>query len=606
MDKITFCTLKAKNVLSIGEEITIDYRTGKGLTYVYGENKDTGGKNGSGKSAILCHVLLIALFGKTINNTNNSYLYNRQANYKEGGYIELELIKNSCEHYRIFVELKPNKRKDACSLNFHIFKDNEDITPAGKYETLTYIEEEIIGCNFDIFKNAIVMSSSNLMNFFEMPKRIKNEYLQGIFSLDAIGESYQFVTGKLNDIKKNIKLYSDNLFKINKHLDEITQLSDNWLDKNNHSKQDIESKLEEQNKSLQSKLKSLDEDYIIKDYDKKKLLLDKSAELEKARDISEKKLRKINNDITSIKSDIKVNRVLIEKNKDLIDAVCNDCKPIVSKLFKLDEAKQVIEDGTSKLEGLSGQFDKLSADIEKIHKYLKTSQSIRSELDSVENRKRIITNEIKHIKSNIQMLTEQINNISNETNPYLSMVNDQLAEKEKVSTTLDNLTNINQYYGILKELFSENGVKQVIIQRIIEVLNNSIHSYLRQMGADFLVYFDNKLVYNFYTPSGPCEYSSFSAGERRKLDLAILFAFRDVLSCSSIKTNICIVDEILDSAIDSMTLDSVMTILKNKSKMDDQSIFVISHREGLAESDIFNHKIRIEKEHGNSTIIQEF
>jgi ABC-type lipoprotein export system ATPase subunit len=90
------------------------------------------------------------------------------------------------------------------------------------------------------------------------------------------------------------------------------------------------------------------------------------------------------------------------------------------------------------------------------------------------------------------------------------------------------------------------------------------------------------------------------------LDLAILFAFRDILGCSSLKTNICIIDEILDSAIDTVTLNSVMSILKNKSKIDNQSIYVISHREGLAESDIFDHKIRIEKENGNSKVYQEF
>lgn len=606
MDSITFCTLKAKNVLSIGEEISIDYRTGKGLTYVYGENKDTGGKNGSGKSAILCHVLLIALFGKTINNTNNAYLYNRQANYKEGGYIELELIKNSCERYRIFVELKTNKKKDACSLNFRLFKDDEDITPSGKLETLAYIREEIIGCDFEIFKNSIVMSSSNLMNFFEMPKNIRNQYLQGIFSLDNIGESYKFVNTKLNDIKKNIKLYSENLFKANKHLEEINEMSENWINKNKNSKNDIKVKIDEQNCSLKEKLRSLEEDFTIENYDSKKELIEKSHELENAKSLTEKKLRYVNNEISSIKSDIKVNNILIDKNKDLINAVCEDCKPIVSKLFKLDKAKEIIESGTIKLEELNKQFEKLNNDIEKIQKFLKKSRLVKAEFDNIENQKRIVKNEIRHINSNIEMLTEQINNVENEVNPYSTMLEDITLEKNKTSTTLDNLTNINQYYGVLKELFSENGVKQIIIQRIIEVLNNSIHSYLRQMGADFLVYFDNKLEYYFYTPSGQCEYVSFSAGERRKLDLAILFAFRDVLSCSSIKTNICIVDEILDSAIDSMTLDSVISILKNKSKMDDQSIFVISHREGLAESDIFNHKIRVEKENGHSTITQEF
>jgi DNA repair exonuclease SbcCD ATPase subunit len=258
------------------------------------------------------------------------------------------------------------------------------------------------------------------------------------------------------------------------------------------------------------------------------------------------------------------------------------------------------------LDKYESQEAKLEENLEKLNKYLKKSNSAKIEINNYKNSKKIIEQSIKHIESNIVYLVEQLEKINNEMNPYSSMLDDSLIEKKNINSSLNKLTNVNQYYGIIKEIFSENGVKQLIIQKIIEVLNGSIHSYLRQMGADFLVYFDNKLVYNFCTPTGPCEYSSFSAGERRKLDLAILFAFRDILGCSSLKTNICIIDEILDSAIDTVTLNSVMSILKNKSKIDNQSIYVISHREGLAESDIFDHKIRIEKENGNSKVYQEF
>ena len=179
-------------------------------------------------------------------------------------------------------------------------------------------------------------------------------------------------------------------------------------------------------------------------------------------------------------------------------------------------------------------------------------------------------------------------------------------EKDKLEQILNKLSETSQYFGLLKEVFSDNGVKQLIIQNIVDILNNSIYSYLKQMGADFTVYFDNKLVYNFQTPTGPAEYSSFSAGERRKLDLAILFAFRDILGSSQMKSNLCIIDEILDSAIDNLTLNSVITILKNKSTFDNQSIYVISHREGLNDSDVFNHKFRVEKDNGTSKIYQEF
>lgn len=604
MTKIQFCNLKAKNVLSIGEEVSIDYNTGKGLTYVYGDNKDTGGKNGSGKSSILVLCLLIALFGKTINNTNNAYLYNRIASYKEGGYIELTFIKNSSEHYRIFVEIKTNKKKDWCALNYHLFKDEEDITKASKLETLRYIEEDILGCNFEIFKNAIVMSSSNLMNFFEMPKRIKNEYLHGIFSLNNFGKSYDIVNSKFNELKKSIKSLSNNLITISSKLEELEGESDRWSETHSSDITNITKKLSSEKSKYLSKKDEIVEE--PEDYDTKLELIEKAKQIKTVKVKAEKKLKDIKNSIAKLNSTIKFNELLLEKNSDLISCLCDDCKPKVSKLFELDKAEQIIKESTDSIQELIEQEQDVSAKIDKLEKFIEKSQSAVVEINDYQNANKMIKQSIKHLKENIISLKEQLDNTLAKTNPYEKILKDSIDEKKSVSESLDKMTTTSQYYGLLKEVFSDNGVKQIIIQNIIEVLNQTIQTYLKQMGADFFVYFDNKLVYNFFTPSGPCEYSSFSAGERRKLDLAILFSFRDVLSCSSLKTNICIVDEILDSAIDSLTLDSVISILKNKSKMDNQSIYVISHREGLVDSDIFDHRLRVEKENGESKLYQEF
>ena len=189
--------------MSVRDEVVFDYRDLTGLTYVYGDNKDNpGATNGSGKSATILYALLVALFGKTINNINNAYLFNRQASSKEKGYIELDLIKNSSDHYKIFVELRPNKAKTVCSLNFCLYRDDEDITKSTKAETMKFIEDEILGCSFEVFKNTVVMSSSNILNFFEMPRRIKNEYLQGIFSLSALAGAYNIVVQKGNQQRK--------------------------------------------------------------------------------------------------------------------------------------------------------------------------------------------------------------------------------------------------------------------------------------------------------------------------------------------------------------------------------------------------------------------
>ena len=214
--------------------------------------------------------------------------------------------------------------------------------------------------------------------------------------------------------------------------------------------------------------------------------------------------------------------------------------------------------------------------------------------------------EQKHIKTNIESYIKRINKVETEENPFLKLLTDNQEAKIETEKTLNKATKMQQYFGVLKFIFSDDGVKRFIIGDIIEALNNHIRNYLIKMGADFIVYFDNNLYYEFVTQTGPCEYFSFSAGERRKLDLAILFAFRDILSINSVQTNILVVDEVLDSSIDTVSLNAVVQILKNKAKLDGQSIFVISHREALRENqELFNHVIRVEREKGLTTIEQE-
>lgn len=592
--------------MSVRDEVVFDYRDLTGLTYVYGDNKDNpGATNGSGKSATILYALLVALFGKTINNINNAYLFNRQASSKEKGYIELDLIKNSSDHYKIFVELKPNKAKTVCSLNFCLYRDDEDITKSTKAETMKFIEDEILGCSFEVFKNTVVMSSSNILNFFEMPRRIKNEYLQGIFSLSALAGAYSIAVQKMNQSKKEVKDLSDSLLSVNSYLEKLIDQDKSEDESTKAQLKNLNEELATEQKNLETLLNKKIEQTVIKDYDKKVEFIERYDELLETKRKIESSLKKIRSTMVDIKSSIKADKIILSNHKDVLDIICEDCLVKVNKLYRLDEINSEISELTEKYEDLKQKEEKLETNFEKAQKLLSKVGDVKIELNEVKNKELAYKQSIKSSENVIQSIEKRIEFVKNHKNPFKELIASQKEKKEEVERSLDRMQSCAKYYGILKELFSDNGVKQIIISKIIEVLNASIHSYLRQMGADFLVYFDDKLVYEFETPSGPCEYASFSAGERRKLDLAILFAFRDVLGCSSLKTNICIIDEILDSAIDTATLNSIISILKNKSSVDNQAIIVISHREGLSDNEMFVHKVRIEKENGNSRFIQE-
>jgi septal ring factor EnvC (AmiA/AmiB activator) len=157
------------------------------------------------------------------------------------------------------------------------------------------------------------MSSSNLLNFFEMPKRIKNEYLQGIFSLNSIGTTYTYVNNKLNDIKKNVKNLSSDLLKINSKIDELTDLSENWDNKHQQDQKNLSNKINTEKSKLNEQTAEAVEP---EDYEAKLELIKRSTELEDIKAKTEDKLKKIKKELNSLKSEIKVNKLLISKNAD--------------------------------------------------------------------------------------------------------------------------------------------------------------------------------------------------------------------------------------------------------------------------------------------------
>lgn len=121
-------------------------------------------------------------------------------------------------------------------------------------------------------------------------------------------------------------------------------------------------------------------------------------------------------------------------------------------------------------------------------------------------------------------------------------------------------------------------------------------------GAEYLVYFDESFEFKFITMNGECEYSSFSAGERQRIQIATILAFRDLILNGKINSNIFILDEFLDAAIDGICIKNILSILSKKSLELNQNIFIISHRQETTEENIFSHIIEVIKENGVSKL----
>ena len=204
--------------------------------------------------------------------------------------------------------------------------------------------------------------------------------------------------------------------------------------------------------------------------------------------------------------------------------------------------------------------------------------------------------EIKNLKASYEDIKERSNN------PFEELIN---KTKETLKSLKERLIEFNKntmHLEILRDACSENGVKRFIIKDIIKLLNSLIQKYLNEIGCDFLVYFDEAMDFTFLTQSGECEFSNFSAGEKQRIQISTMLAFRDLILNGKLHSNIFIIDEMLDMNVDSICIENVMKILKRKSIESNQNIFIVSHRSELAEDEtIWNNIIKITKEHGQSS-----
>ena len=205
---LEFIKIEMQNFKSVGELIELNYNDLNGLNFVYGKNLDvSNARNGSGKTSIIADSLVFALFGKTLKNTNNKYIPNRNVSDKLKPYVKIYLRSNgqlySVETYgRVVGGIMSTIGMELLKLNDD-FSINEDLTQSSIIKTKQYIQDNILGCSFDIFKSSIIVSSSDFMNYFEeMGKDAKRKYIESIFNLNCFGEMFSLIKLDINDIKK--------------------------------------------------------------------------------------------------------------------------------------------------------------------------------------------------------------------------------------------------------------------------------------------------------------------------------------------------------------------------------------------------------------------
>ena len=568
---ITFQKIKWKNFLSTGDHFSeIDF-TKNGTNLIVGTN-------GTGKSTVL-DALTFSLFNKPFRKINKSQLIN--ATNEKDCLVEVEFNINGKE-YLVRRSIKPNL--------FEIEVNGQKMHKQADDRAMQKIlEENILKVNYKSFTQIVILGSSAFVPFMQLSGTNRREVIEDLLDIRIFSAMNTIIRDKIRKQKEEIQvldLKKDNIKdKLQMQEKFIAQLD-------NRGKENIKGK----RKKIDELINETDS-YTLTNEQLQSDTLDLTREQEKVTG-SSKKLRSLNNLKGKLSNKV---ATITKEHKFFTDNVtCPTCTQSIEESFRLNK----IKDAQTKAKELQSGYQELEEAIkkeqEREHQFTVLSKEITKLTHGISKNNTLISNcqrQQRDLESEIQTLTSQLENRNTEHNKLEKF-------KSTLQETYESLATQNQtikYYNFTYELLKDGGVKTKIIKKYLPLINQQVNRYLQMM--DFYINFTLDDEFNETIESPIHEdfsYSSFSEGEKQRIDLALLFTWREVAKFkNSVATNLMILDEVFDSSLDATGTEEFLKIIRYVIK--DANIFIISHKSGL--EDKFEDHIRFEKHKGFSRII---
>lgn len=563
---ITFKTLRWKNFLSTGNNwTTVDLNKSRSTLIV--------GQNGAGKSTML-DALSFALFGRAHRNINKPQLVNTINNKDCKVEVEFTIGKSI---FKVVRGIKPNI--------FEIWKNGDMINQSShSKEYQKVLEQNIIKLNHKSFHQIVVLGSSSFIPFMQLPAQHRRDVIEDLLDINIFSKMNTIVKekninlrDKLKEIGYSLELTKEKIELQRKYIREVEDLSNDQIEEKENEiflAEDSISNLQLENSTASEEIEKLSEgleEDLKKNNDKKQSLLHYGAEFnQKIKTlVRESKFYEENDTCPTCSQDI---------NSDL-------------RSEKLSSAKTKASEIQKALDDVAEQSATVESNLERLNN---TSNEIRTKTTLISGNNR----EIVRLQGQIKNLTDAISKIrGNDGDVAKSRTDLQELSSEK-DKLLEEKLSVNEEYSynnVISEMLKDTGIKTKIIKQYLPVINKLTNQYLQVL--DFFVHFNldesfQETIRSRHRDS--FSYDSFSEGEKQRIDLALLFTWRQIAKMkNSVSTNLLILDETFDSSLDHDGVDNLIKILYTLD--DDTNVFVISHKGEILDGK-FKDKIEFYKD----------